>query len=1122
MPRARILIVEDEQIVALDIQGTLESCGYTIVGQTHRGDEAIKKAAELHPDLIIMDIGLKGEMDGIEAAKQIRSRFDLPVIFLTAFANLPTIERARKAEPYGYIIKPFEERDLVINIEMALYKHGMERKLSESENKFHNVVEHASDGIILNDSHGNIIEWNPAIEKITGLKRSDVIGRPASEITFLLLPSEKKSEKIKEENEEEWKQAIQDGYINPDRMAEREIENLQGAHRIIQSNGFAIETKHEKLGGVIIRDITENKRAEDALRVAEADYRAIFERAPVGIFRSTVEGQFVKVNQVMAGMYGYASPEEMILNVKSIATQMYTEPMLRKKFTRLLAENGESLDFESLDRRKDGSTFWASMNARAVKNAAGEVLYYEGFVTDITERKQIEESVIKSEQRFRALIENGRDHITLLAVDGTLLWENPSNAHSLGYAPNQFVGRNIFELMHPEDKDWTLNMFAQVTQEPGSKREGVFRLLHSSGSWLWIEATATNLLHEPYVQAIVINYRDITDRKNAEEALSKSEALYRQAIEVAGSVPYYQTYADNSDNVYYDFIGEGIREITGYEPQEFNEGLWDSLTEERTLMNGLATYSFDDAIQQVRSGKFPIWKCEHRIKDRDGKTHWIFEAAVELRDENGISHGSIGTFQDITERKQAEIDILAAKNQLKSTLDAIPDLLFEVGLDGRYHSFHSPQQDLLLASPDAFLGKTVSEIMPNDVAKTVMEAIKIAHEKGQSNGVQFELQVPRGTQWFELSISRKNTDSGEEPRFIVLSRDITDRKLLQQAEHEQRQLAESLRDTSTALNSTLKLDEVLDRVLNNIEKLVACDTAMVLLIEGHAVRKILHRSNTPSKSTNQPQVIGNTVANFINIPILDEIIETGQPCLIPNTQTDSRWRAIPGMSWIRSFISAPIQIRGRVAGLINVISTEPHFFTPQQSERLMAFASQVAIAIENAQLFEQAQYLAMTDPLTEMNNRRYFFGIARTEFERIQRTKRTLSIMMIDIDRFKTINDTHGHIVGDLVLREIAARIKNSVRTVDIVARYGGEEFIVLMPETDLDKACQAAERMRKSVGENPIEEETIIVTATLSIGVAEIDENSKNVDQLIVYADQALLNAKLDGRNRVVGFQKT
>jgi PAS domain S-box-containing protein len=262
MSKARILIVEDERIVVLDIQNSLEGSGYDIAGQTDRGEDAVELTKEVHPDLVLMDIGLKGEIDGIEAATRIRREFDLPVIFLTAFTTPTILERARRAEPYGYVVKPFDERELVSNIEMAVYKHRTEKKLRESENKFRSVIEHASDGIALMDNCGNVIEWNPAIERITGLKRDDVINQPVWEIVFEILPRDKKTAEIKEANVARWKTEVENRYWNKDQMAEYEIETPKGDHRVIQSNGFTVETAQGLLGGVIMRDITERKQVE--------------------------------------------------------------------------------------------------------------------------------------------------------------------------------------------------------------------------------------------------------------------------------------------------------------------------------------------------------------------------------------------------------------------------------------------------------------------------------------------------------------------------------------------------------------------------------------------------------------------------------------------------------------------------------------------------------------------------------------------------------------------------------------------------------------------------------------------------------------------------------------------
>jgi len=136
----------------------------------------------------------------------------------------------------------------------------------------------------------------------------------------------------------------------------------------------------------------------------------------------------------------------------------------------------------------------------------------------------------------------------------------------------------------------------------------------------------------------------------------------------------------------------------------------------------------------------------------------------------------VAVVRDITARKQQEMEALAAKSQLQATIDAVPDLLFELGLDGRYHGYHCPRTDLLAMPVEALLGRMVSDVLPPDAAGVVMEALHEAHEKSFSMGKQFELQLPQGKLWFELSISRKTTDPAYEPRFIVLSRDITKRK----------------------------------------------------------------------------------------------------------------------------------------------------------------------------------------------------------------------------------------------------------------------------------------------------------------------------------------------------------
>jgi diguanylate cyclase (GGDEF)-like protein len=183
---------------------------------------------------------------------------------------------------------------------------------------------------------------------------------------------------------------------------------------------------------------------------------------------------------------------------------------------------------------------------------------------------------------------------------------------------------------------------------------------------------------------------------------------------------------------------------------------------------------------------------------------------------------------------------------------------------------------------------------------------------------------------------------------------------------------------------------------------------------------------------------------------------------------------------------------------------------------LSIFAKQISNSLERARLFEEVQSLALTDPLTGLQNRRSVFELGRIEFSRARRMQRPFSCMMLDLDHFKQVNDQFGHQAGDQILQDFATRCLNSVRDGDLVGRYGGEEVIILLPETDREIAMQVAERLATAVAEKPFKTIDSEIFVTVSIGVAALDENIPHFEALIARADQALYMAKHKGRNRV------
>ncbi len=189
---ARILVVEDEKIVARDIKNRLRNLGYAVPAIVSSGEEAIQKAEEIRPDLVLMDIVLKGKIDGIKAAKEIYTRFDIPVIYLTAYSDKETLRRVKMTEPFGYIHKPFEIKEMRSSIEIALHKHRVDKKLKEKKKWLALTLKSIGDGVITTDTEGVITFMNPVAESLTAWEKEEALGKNISDV-FKIITEETRS-----------------------------------------------------------------------------------------------------------------------------------------------------------------------------------------------------------------------------------------------------------------------------------------------------------------------------------------------------------------------------------------------------------------------------------------------------------------------------------------------------------------------------------------------------------------------------------------------------------------------------------------------------------------------------------------------------------------------------------------------------------------------------------------------------------------------------------------------------------------------------------------------------------------------------------------------------------------
>jgi diguanylate cyclase (GGDEF)-like protein len=217
-------------------------------------------------------------------------------------------------------------------------------------------------------------------------------------------------------------------------------------------------------------------------------------------------------------------------------------------------------------------------------------------------------------------------------------------------------------------------------------------------------------------------------------------------------------------------------------------------------------------------------------------------------------------------------------------------------------------------------------------------------------------------------------------------------------------------------------------------------------------------------------------------------------------------------------ISIPLHLGERQLGVLNLVMAPDAVFTGDEIRLLQTVGDQLSAAIERARLYESAELMATIDSLTGLFNRRYFFQFAQKEFERSSRYQFPVTILMIDIDLFKRVNDNYGHLIGDQVLSRIGPGFRTILRSSDLIGRYGGEEFVVLMPETNLENGMAIAERLRIAITDHPFATDKGDISLTISIGVASKENQSEEtLEAVLENADQALLLAKQNGRNKVV-----
>jgi diguanylate cyclase (GGDEF)-like protein len=365
-----------------------------------------------------------------------------------------------------------------------------------------------------------------------------------------------------------------------------------------------------------------------------------------------------------------------------------------------------------------------------------------------------------------------------------------------------------------------------------------------------------------------------------------------------------------------------------------------------------------------------------------------------------------------------------------------------------------------------------------------------------------EFQFQKTYEELELNM----TDSGLAHEKIKLSYEANQIKI---------QRYTALNELARSLAMTFKTQDVVVLLIETISKtFMVRGGVYTLLLFDSSVGKELHAVRYSVDTDMEVRL--NRERLLVEDPFNAWVMVQKKPLVINDAANDFRFQDIPDESKIESLVASPLMGGHELLGMIRMESSVPNAFRQEDARLLSNFCDLGTVALEHVALYHQTIELATTDGLTGLYVQKYYKDRLRDEIFRALEHKLPLTVLMIDVDHFKSYNDRYGHLVGDKVLKLVAQVLRESVRTVDLVSRYGGEEFSVLLLKTPGDGALNVAERIRQKVEEQEVVASGEQTHVTVSIGVAEITPALRDPEAFIDHADQALYQAKSSGRNRV------
>jgi PAS domain S-box-containing protein len=764
--------VEDEGIIAQDIKNCLENLGYSVPEVVFTGQDAIAKANELRPDLVLMDIVLKGEIDGIETAAEIRKRYNIPIVYLTAYEDDKTLKRAKITEPLGYILKPFEERYLRSSIEMALYKHQMENKLKENERWLGTILRSVGDAVVVTDESGNIKFMNPVAEHLSGWSFKDAFEKKLDEI-FQIVNEDTKS------NIENPVYKVLENKSVIGRNNHTALISKDGLEISIDHSAAPIRDDSGNVTGVvlILNDITDRRLAENALKESENKYRNLFDYATDAIFVQSLKGNILSVNNEACRLLNYTKEELNSLNLTDLLSE---DTNVNLAELNSILRNRGSHRFETRYRKKDGSPVDVEISIRLIRLLDEDVVQL--FVHDITIRKKAQKEISMLAHAVKSVTEC----VSITDMQNKLIFVNDAFIKTYGYTPEELMGKSLNIIRSQKNPISLLKDIEQATIGGGWQGELINRTRDGKEFPIFLSTSVVkNESGEPV--ALIGVATDITERKQLENALRDSEKDYRGLFENAhDAIIIFRP----EDEIILD-INQSACDTYGYTRAEFIGLTLDAITkdtvEKKKYFNGT-----QEQLVHRRS------EAIHRKKDGTEMFLEINSTMLEYKGQRAI----VSINRDITERKRAEEALVQSEKRYQDLYDSAPDMYFSVNRGGLIRSVNKTGAEYLGYKKDELYGKKniLSLVHQKDLAMMKARLEEFFAGSIEKSELEFRMVKTDGSSiWMHEKTKVINDENGAPSELFIICRDVTERKRAEVMLREREELYRAMFEKNRAI-----------------------------------------------------------------------------------------------------------------------------------------------------------------------------------------------------------------------------------------------------------------------------------------------------------------------------------